>query len=64
MSVFRIAYVYVRTVFAGTLSETDKGYTFVYDSGYLSHENASSVSLTLPLTSRPYTSKTLFCQKT
>ena len=60
MSVFRTAYVYVRTVFAGTLSETDEGYTFAYDPGYLAQENASPVSLTLPLTSRPYTSKTLF----
>ena len=30
MSVFRTAYVYVRGVFAGTLSETDKGYSFAY----------------------------------
>ena len=32
MTVFRTAYVYVRNMFAGTLKETDEGYTFRYDS--------------------------------
>lgn len=32
MTVFRTAYVYVRNMFAGTLEETDEGYTFRYDS--------------------------------
>ena len=31
MSEFRTAYVYVRDVFAGQLSETDNGYEFSYD---------------------------------
>ncbi len=60
MSIFRIAFVYVRNTFAGTLSETDEGYTFMYDSDYLKKEKPSPVSLTLPLKSEPYTSKTLF----
>ncbi len=60
MSVFRTAYVYVRNSFAGILAETDEGYTFQYDNEYLRSENASAVSLTLPLQSEPYTSKTLF----
>ena len=49
MTVFRTAYVYVRNMFAGTLEETDEGYTFRYDSDYLQNQNASAVSLTLPL---------------
>ena len=60
MSVFRTAYVYVRDVFAGELSETDEGYSFRYDKDYLMSENASAVSLTLPLSSNEYRSKTLF----
>ena len=60
MSTFRTAFVYVRNVFAGTLSETDEGYTFAYDSDYLKSEDASAVSLTLPLSDEPYSSKTLF----
>ena len=60
MSAFRTAYVYVKNVFAGTLCETDYGYSFVYDTAYLSSENAAAVSLTLPLSDTEYTSKTLF----
>lgn len=60
MSTFRIAYVYVRDTFAGILSETDEGYSFKYDNNYLQNENASAISLTLPLKSEEYTSKILF----
>ena len=60
MDAFRKAYVYVRNVFAGVVSETDSGFTFVYDEDYLKSETASAVSLTLPLTTTPYTSSTLF----
>lgn len=60
MDAFRKAYVYVRNVFAGILSETDSGYMFAYDEEYLKSETASAVSLTLPLASTPYTSGTLF----
>ncbi|MBS6627785.1 MAG: HipA N-terminal domain-containing protein [Clostridiales bacterium] len=60
MSAFRLAYVYVRNIFAGILQETDAGYSFVYDAAYLKREDASAVSLTLPLTDQTYTSKTLF----
>ncbi len=60
MSVFRTAYVYVRNNFAGILCETDEGYAFQYDGDYLQSEKVSAVSLTLPLQSEPYTSKTLF----
>ncbi len=57
---FRTAYVYIRNVFAGKLCETDEGYSFCYDKQYLSCENASAASLTLPLSEETYTSKTLF----
>ncbi len=60
MSEYRTAQVYVRGKLAGLLRETDEGYSFSYDSDYLSSENPSPVSLTLPLTEKPYTSKTLF----
>ena len=60
MDAFRSAYVYVRNVFAGVLSETDSGYRFAYDEDYLRSENASAVSLTLPLRNEPYDSGTLF----
>lgn len=60
MIVFRTAYVYVRNVFAGTLCETDAGYSFSYDNDYLKRTDASAVSLTLPLKDDSYTSKTLF----
>lgn len=60
MDTFRKAYVYVRNIFAGVLSETDEGYSFSYTSEYLSRDNSGAVSLTLPLTEQTYTSKTLF----
>ena len=60
MDAFRKGYVYVRNTFAGVLSETDSGYMFAYDEEYLKSENASAVSLTLPLSSAPYESGTLF----
>ena len=60
MDAFRTAYIYVRNVFAGDLKETDEGYSFSYDKKYLAYEKASAISLTLPLTKKEYTSKTLF----
>jgi len=60
METFRKANIYVRDIFAGILSETDEGYTFSYNSEYLLRDNASAVSLTLPLTEKTFTSKTLF----
>lgn len=60
MDAFRTAYVYIRNVFAGKLCETDEGYSFSYDEQYLNSETASAVSLTMPLSEKTYTSKTLF----
>lgn len=60
MNTMRTAYVYVRNIFAGTLCETDEGYSFSYDEKYMQTDGASLVSLTLPLTQQTYYSKTLF----
>lgn len=60
MEAYRTAYVYVRDTFAGTLKETDAGYSFAYDNDYLESANPSAVSLTLPIQKEEYTSKTLF----
>ena len=60
MDTFRTAYVYIRNDFAGLLSETDDGYSFSYDKTFLESINASAVSLTMPLTTDTYKSKTLF----
>lgn len=60
MEAFRKAYVYVRNEFAGILSETDEGYSFAYDDEYIEKEEASAVSLTLPMSQKEYVSKTLF----
>ena len=60
MEAYRTAYVYVRDTFAGTLKETDAGYSFEYDTDYLAKENSTAVSLTLPMKKEAYTSKILF----
>ena len=60
MNDFRTAYVYVRDIFAGTLDEIDSGYSFSYDEGYLNMENATAVSLTLPLRPEEFKSQVLF----
>lgn len=57
---FRTAYVFIQNVYAGTLSETDNGYSFSYDENYLKKEYALAVSLTLPLQTDAFESKTLF----
>ena len=60
MEAYRTAYVYVRENFAGILKETDFGYSFIYDKNYLESENPTAVSLTMPIQSEEYTSKTIF----
>ena len=56
----RAGRVYVQNHFAGVICETDDGYQFQYDKNYLASENAAAVSLTLPLSDRPYQSNILF----
>ena len=57
------ATVYLRGDRAGILTEDENGYTFQYDSGFLTSEKAEAISLTLPLTDRPYRDKVLFLPK-
>jgi serine/threonine-protein kinase HipA len=44
--------VYMKNVFCGVVSETD--------ADYLRNNQAQAISLTMPLTEKPYQSKTLF----
>lgn len=45
---------------AGILTEDDRGYEFRYDSDYIKSDGAVAVSLTLPLTDKPYRDTVLF----
>lgn len=54
------ANIYVGNNLAGVLTEDDLGYEFKYDSNYLKLKNAEAVSLTLPLSAKPYRDKVLF----
>lgn len=56
----RSASVYANDVLAGSLMEDRDGYTFSYDRQYLDRPDAFPVSISLPLSERPYHSKILF----
>ena len=57
----RSGYVYVENIRAGILQETDDGdYIFSYFQEYLVNKSNLPVSLTLPLQSEEFLSKTLF----
>lgn len=53
------AKIFMYDYLAGTLTEDENGYTFVYDPAYWASGNAEPVSLTLPLTDKPYISNVL-----
>lgn len=53
------AKIYMYNNFAGILTEDENGYKFEYASAYLQHENAEAISLTLPLSDKPYLSNIL-----
>lgn len=55
----RRAAVYFREQLAGVLTEDEDGYAFVYDAAYLAQPDAVSVSLTLPLQTEPFRSRTM-----
>jgi serine/threonine-protein kinase HipA len=55
----RQAKVYMYTLLAGVLSETDNGYQFAYNGDYLQAKQ-DAVSLTLPLSDAPYSSRVMF----
>ncbi len=54
------ANVFLNKTLAGILTEDDLGYEFRYDSDYLKSDGAVAVSLTLPLTDKPYRNNVLF----
>ena len=56
----RSADVIFNDIVAGILTETDAGYSFVYDAEYLLRDDAVAVSLTLPLQAEPFHSKVMF----
>ncbi|MBD2756719.1 HipA N-terminal domain-containing protein [Spirosoma validum] len=56
----RNARIWLEQTPVGWLSETDEGYVFVYDADYVANPNAQPVSLTLPLTTLPYSNRVLF----
>jgi serine/threonine-protein kinase HipA len=56
----RRAEIYHKDIFAGVLTETESGYEFRYNKAYLDNKDSEPVSLTLPLSEKPYQSKILF----
>ena len=54
------AVVLLRGIKTGILTEDEHGYTFEYDTDYLMSDNPEAVSLTLPLSDKPYRDKVLF----
>lgn len=56
----RCAAVFWNDTRAATIAETDEGYVFSYLDSYLLQPSAHPISLTLPLSSTPLFSKTLF----
>lgn len=48
------AMVFIDSTLAGILTEDDMGYEFRYDSDFLKSDKAEAVSITLPLTEKPY----------
>jgi len=56
----RKAEIYNHKQLAGVLIEDENGFIFQYNDNYLVSNNAEAISLTLPLTNKPYTDKVLF----
>lgn len=54
------ALVYLHNNIAGILTEDENGFTFEYDKDFLESDYAEAVSLTLPLSSKPYHDTVLF----
>jgi serine/threonine-protein kinase HipA len=54
------AKIYLGDALAGLLTEDENGYTFLYDESFLNSDNAVAISLTLPLSNKPYQSNVLF----
>jgi serine/threonine-protein kinase HipA len=56
----RQAAIYLNNHMVGTLSEDADGYLFAYDNEYTKTPGAKAVSLTLPLSDKPYRSNVMF----
>ena len=56
----RSGFVYVNDRLAGTISETDGGFTFAYDPAYLADPSAAPISLTMPKRVEAYVAAHLF----
>lgn len=57
----RRANIYYKEAIAGILTETDDGdYVFQYDEKYIAEHPKESISLTMPVSNKPYTDKRLF----
>lgn len=56
----RKANVLMNGQLAGTLLEDEEGYLFSYETAYLQNKDAEPVSLTLPLSNKPYRNPVLF----
>ena len=56
----RKANVYCNGLQAGTLSETEDGFSFVYEDRFYLDPSKPAISLTLPKTRQEYRSKSLF----
>ena len=54
------AVVFLRDRKAGVLTENENGYTFQYDRDFLLSDDAEAISLTLPLSDKPFHDKVLF----
>ena len=54
------AKVFISSTLAGILTEDEAGYEFMYLPEYLASDSAIPVSLTLPLSDKPYRDKVLF----
>lgn len=52
--------VFFNNELAGVISETDEGYSFVYDDEYLANELNKPISLNLPKKQKEFSSKTMF----
>jgi serine/threonine-protein kinase HipA len=55
----RKAQVFIYDSPAGILTEDENGYTFIYGADYLRRPEAEPISLTMPLTDKPYVSNVL-----
>lgn len=57
---FRKGRVFVQSKCAGIIEETEEGYCFTYDEGYLDNERPLPVCIAMPCREESYMSTTLF----